>query len=134
MSGMGAEAAADEALRETREIAVAAAEAMLEGKAEDIIILDLSSLSNFADFFVIATGLSVVHMTSLADRVQQRLAQRGIRLSHVEGLESTSWMLLDYLGVLVHIFAVESRNYYGLERLWGDAPVVDWKSEECLSS
>jgi ribosome-associated protein len=131
---MGAEAAADEALRETREIAVAAAEAMLEGKAEDIIILDLSSLSNFADFFVIATGLSVVHMTSLADRVQQRLAQRGIRLSHVEGLESTSWMLLDYLGVLVHIFAVESRNYYGLERLWGDAPVVDWKSEECLSS
>lgn len=129
MLEMGTEASAGEASRESREIAVAAAEAMLEGKGENIVILDLTSLSIFADFFVIATGLSVVHMRSLADRVQEKLVYRGIRLSHIEGRESTSWILLDYLAVLVHIFSAETRSYYGLERLWGDAVVVEWESE-----
>lgn len=130
MSETGAEAAAGETLRESREIVLAAAGAMQEGKGEDILILDLSSLSDFADFFVIATGLSAVHMRALAGRVEEKLIQRGTQLSHVEGQESTSWILLDYLSVLVHIFSAESRDYYALERLWGDALVVNWESEE----
>lgn len=134
MAEIRAEAAAEEALRESRQIALAAAEAMREGKGEEILVLDLSSLSDFADFFVIGTGLSGVHMRALADRVQEKLAGRGIQLSHVEGEESTSWILLDYLSVLVHIFSVESREYYRLERLWGDGILVNWESAGWVSA
>ncbi len=125
-----AQPAVSKDLQESLEIAVAAAQALDEGKAEDIIILDLSSLSSFADFFVIATGTSIVHIRSLADRVEEKLRRQRIRMAHLEGQDSTSWFLLDYLVVLVHIFSPESRDYYGLERLWGDASVVDWQSQE----
>lgn len=125
-----AESVVSDHLEESREIAVRAAHALMEGKAEDIVVLDLSTLSGFADFFVIATGTSIVHMRALADRVEEKLRKYRIRAAHTEGKESTSWFLLDYIVVLVHIFSPESRDYYGLERLWGDASFVDWQSEE----
>ncbi|MFH1739650.1 MAG: ribosome silencing factor [bacterium] len=120
--------AAAEMLRESREIAIAAAEAMAAGKGEDIVVLDLSALSGCVDFFVIATGLSVLHMRSLAERVQEELRKHVAGRSHIEGQESSSWMLLDCPSVLVHIFSAQSRDYYGLERLWGDSKVVKWES------
>jgi len=124
-----AEAVAREMYEESREIAVAAAGALSEGKGEDIAVLDLSALPSCADFFVIATGNSVVHMRSLTERVLETLAKHGFRNAKVEGQESTSWILLDYPSVLVHVFSSEARNFYGLERLWGDAEIVNWHQE-----
>ncbi len=123
------EAVAREMYEESREIAVAAAEALFEGKGEDIALLDLSALPACADFFVIATGNSVVHMRSLTERVMELLARLGFRNAKIEGEESTAWILLDYPSVLVHVFSSEARNFYGLERLWGDAEIVDWQQE-----
>ncbi len=88
-------------------------------KGEDIVIFDLRNLSPITDFFVIATGLSDVHNRTLANYLAEYE-----KPDHVEGLETGDWVLLDYVDVIVHIFSKEAREFFGLERLWGDAPQV----------
>jgi ribosome-associated protein len=101
-----------------------AAEALAEVKGKEIVILDLSHLSTFCDFFVIATGDSHIHMKALADRTRQTMAQSGMRIAHSEGQDSKTWVLLDFCNVIVHIFSPSARNYYALEQIWGDAKSI----------
>ncbi|MBN2326303.1 MAG: ribosome silencing factor [Candidatus Omnitrophica bacterium] len=113
---------------DTQEQAKRAAEALAEVKGKEIVILDLTHLTTFADFFVIAAGDSHVHMKALSDRVRESMAQFGARIVHSEGQGSKTWMLLDFGSVIVHIFSPAARDYYGLEQLWGDAKTIPYSS------
>lgn len=111
-------------LEQSLELADRIARLMFEKKAENIVILDLSNLTSVMDCFIIASGTSDIHVRAIADHVIDKLETDGIRLHHKEGFESQKWILLDYVDVVVHIFQNETREYYGLERLWGDARMI----------
>ncbi len=99
-----------------------AATVILDKLGEDVVVLDLRGRSPLADYFVIATATSTIHAQALAEEVALDLKREGERLHHVEGKENGVWILLDYFNVVVHIFCGETRQFFGLERLWGDAP------------
>ncbi|MBQ9461471.1 MAG: ribosome silencing factor [Clostridia bacterium] len=109
----------------TLETARAAAKALSERKGIDIKLIKITDISSIADYFVIATGSSTTHVKSLADNVEFRLDNMGVSVSHIEGYRSDSWILLDYVDVIVHVFSEEARDYYSLERLWQDGENVD---------
>ncbi len=94
-------------------------------KAEDVAILDVSKLTNIADFFVIATANSQTHARALADYLTDELAKRGYEIDHVEGAEYGNWILIDLLDVIVHILTKEWREHYGLEWIWAEARRVE---------
>ena len=98
--------------------------ALDDKKANDIQVMKTQELTIVADYFVIATANSNTHVRALADEVEYQLEEAGITADHIEG-RATGWLLLEYQGVVVHIFLEESRNYYNLERLWEDATKVD---------
>lgn len=95
-----------------------------EFKATDVVILALEGVSDMADYFVIASGTSDIHVRSTAQRVDEELKKEGIRTAHIEGIEQGRWVILDYVDVVVHLFHPTLRSYYQLERLWGDAAIV----------
>lgn len=107
------------------ETARLAAKALCERKGLDIRLIEIGGISSIADYFVIATGSSNTHVKSLADNVEFRLDNEGVGVSHIEGHRSDSWILMDYVDVVVHIFSEEARDYYDLERLWEDGTVQD---------
>ncbi len=92
-------------------------------KGEDILVFDLRGLSPITDHFVIATGLSEVHVRTIAEHIIEQESP-----VHNEGLEASSWVLLDFIDVIVHVFSKDARDFYGLERLWGDAPTVEYEN------
>ncbi len=99
------------------------AAAIILGKlGEDVVVLDLRGRSPLADYFVIATATSTVHAQAIAEDLALKLKHEGERMHHLEGAENGVWILLDYFHVVVHIFCGETRQFFGLERLWGDAP------------
>jgi len=91
---------------------------------EDIVVMDLRGISTIADYFVIATGTSQPQLTALADAAEITLKANGLQLSHIEGMQSGNWVLLDFGAVIVHLFDKENRRFYNLERVWGDARVT----------
>ena len=103
----------------------AAGEAAQGKKARDLVALDLRSLSGVADYFLICSGDSEVQVKAIAEAVEEKLKLQGARPWHVEGLEGRRWVLLDYVELVVHVFHQRTREYYLLERLWGDARKVD---------
>ena len=90
-------------------------------KAEGIVLLDLKKISSMTDYFLICSAGSEVQAKVIADAILDALDENGMKCS-VEGLESARWILIDCYAVVVHIFRPEVRQFYGLERLWGDAP------------
>ncbi len=102
--------------------AVAAAE---DRKASDIVLLDLRKAASFADFFLICSGANARQIRAIADAVIEAVASEGVKPAHVEGYERSEWVLLDYFDFIVHIFAPATREFYGLERLWGNAALVE---------
>ena len=102
-----------------------AAEAAASKKAVDLVALDLRELGGVADYFLICSGGSDVQVKAIADAVEEKLRAEGGRPWHVEGLEGRRWVLLDYVEFVVHVFHHKTREYYLLERLWGDARKVD---------
>lgn len=106
------------------ETALRAAESADQKKAFDIVILDLRGLTYITDYFVICSCSNVTQVGAVADAVGQDLARVGVRPDHIEGQEESPWVLMDYGDVIVHIFEEQSRLYYHLDRLWGDAPKV----------
>ncbi|MCK5127486.1 MAG: ribosome silencing factor [candidate division Zixibacteria bacterium] len=94
-------------------------------KAFDIKILNLKEISSVCDYFIICTGSVDVHVKAIANAIERGLRDDGIRSSHREGMEGASWVLLDYFDVIVHVFTEDARQFYALEKLWGDAPVED---------
>lgn len=104
---------------------VAAASAAEDKKAMEVTLLDLRKAAGFTDYFLIATGGGPRQVRAIADHVQETLAARGAKPAHVEGYERSEWILLDYFDFIVHVFAPETRVFYDLERLWGNAERVE---------
>jgi ribosome-associated protein len=111
-----------ERLPEQITLAVAAAG---DKKADGLVVLDLRKAAGFTDYFVICAGQNARQIRAIADAVMDTLAARGAKPAHVEGYERSEWVLLDYFDFIVHIFAPETRLFYGLERLWGNAERIE---------
>jgi ribosome-associated protein len=101
-----------------------AARAALDRKAVDLVVLDLQGLSAVADFFLVCSALSSTQLDTIADAIQAALKAAGVRVRHREGTAESGWLLLDYGDLIVHLFDGATREFYALERLWGDAPVL----------
>ncbi|MHB1223786.1 MAG: ribosome silencing factor [Gemmatimonadaceae bacterium] len=115
-----------------RQLAQRAAALALELKAVDVVILDVRGVADVTDCFVIASGTSDAHVRGIANHVLDELRTEGVRAHHEEGLQQGRWVLLDYVDVIVHIFHPQLRDFYQLERLWGDAEVVPVEPEQAL--
>ncbi len=102
--------------------AIAAAE---DKKAVDLVLLDLRKAAGFTDFFLIASGGNVRQVRAIADAVMESLAAKGAKPAYVEGYDRSEWILLDYFDFIVHVFAPETRVFYDLERLWGNADRIE---------
>lgn len=94
-------------------------------KAGRITVLDIGKLTTLGDYFIIASGTSTTQVRALAGEIEDKLSQQGIEPKRVEGEGSAMWILMDYYDVIIHIFNDETRDFYGLERLWADAVEVD---------
>lgn len=99
----------------------AAVEAAIDKKAMEIVVLDLKGLASFTDYFLICSGGSQRQLKTIADEVDRVLRGAGRRPMHFEGYPKGEWVLMDYVDFVVHVFTPESRAYFDLERLWGDA-------------
>lgn len=101
-----------------------AVEAALERNAREPVLLDLRGLSDATDWFLIASGDSDTHARAIADNVLERLRAAGLKPAGIEGKSGATWILLDYITLVIHVFLPRVRDYYQLERLWGDAPAL----------
>jgi ribosome-associated protein len=99
-----------------------AIEAARERKGRDLLLLDLRHLSDATDYFLLVSGTSDLHVRAIAEHILDELRKAGVRPGHVEGLRGGRWVLLDYIDFVVHVFHPGARDFYQLERLWGDAP------------
>ena len=112
-------------LSESHKLARELAELTLTKKATDVKILDLRELTTIADFFIVCTAGSDTQVKAVADSVVEGAKVIGERPWHKEGMALRNWVLLDYVDVVVHIFLKDTREFYSLEKLWGDAPVEE---------
>lgn len=112
----------------TYEQALETAKILSSKKGKDIKVIEISDVSVLADYMVIATGTNSTQVKALADTVEEKLDEMGISVSHIEGHRSNSWILLDYVDIIVHVFSDEAREYYDLERLWQDGKEIDISS------
>lgn len=97
-------------------------EAAHERKAEDVLIMEMSEKSSAGDYFVVMGAPSSVRVKAIVEHIEDTLEERGVRVLHKEGLTEGHWVLMDYGDVVVHVFYNETRQFYSLETLWGDAP------------
>ncbi|MGA8944286.1 MAG: ribosome silencing factor [Thermoactinomyces sp.] len=107
------------------EIAQLAATAAEEKKAQDVVILDIRGLSVFADYFVICHGNSQTQVQAIVTAIKDKVAESNIDLKGIEGYRDARWVLIDLGDVVVHVFHKDEREFYGLERLWGDARQIN---------
>jgi ribosome-associated protein len=98
-------------------------------RGKDTIVLDLTSITPIADYFVITTATSPRQMQAIAEEANRLLKAEGSRRLGIEGKDSGNWILQDYGDVVLHVFSPEARTVYDLERLWADAPRIDWQSQ-----
>ena len=106
------------------EMAVTAYKALSEKKGEDITIIEISQISIMADYFVISNGANLPQVQAMVENVQEKMGKSGFEVKRVEGNRSSSWILLDYGDVVVHIFDKEDRLFYDLERIWRDGKTI----------
>ena len=104
---------------------VRALRAAEDKQAADIVVLDLRVAAGFTDFFLICSGANARQVRAIADAITETLAAEGTKPAHLEGYDRSEWVLLDYFDFIVHVFAPETRVFYGLERLWGNAERVE---------
>ncbi len=98
------------------------AEMIFNKKGHDVVLINLKDIASFADFFIICSADSDVQVKAIADEIDKSLRDEGIKCWHREGYSALSWVLLDYVDVVVHVFKNDAREFYSLEKLWGDAP------------
>ena len=106
-------------------LATRISELIFNKKGYDVKILDLKEVASFTDYFIICSADSDTQVKAIADEVDKSLRDQGMKSWHKEGYRALNWVLLDYVDVVVHIFKKDVREYYNLEKLWGDAPVVE---------
>jgi ribosome-associated protein len=121
-------------IKRAKTIAKKIAHLSLLKKAEDIVIMDVRKLTSITDFFVICSADSDKQVKAIADFIVEELEKVKVNLWHLEGYQYLQWVLLDYVDVVVHIFQKEKRDYYSLERLWGDAKFLYINEEEFANS
>lgn len=100
-------------------------ELIFSKKGYDVKIIDLRKLATFADYFVICSADSDTQVKAIADEIDKKLRDEGIKCWHKEGFMALQWVLLDYVDVVVHVFKKDARAFYNLEKLWGDAPIIE---------
>lgn len=108
-----------------QEILEIAVKALDSKKAEDICVIGIKDLTIIADYFIIANGNSTTQTRSLADEVEFKLSEAGIKPKQVQGNNGSNWIVLDYSDIVIHIFYKETREFYNLERLWRDGENID---------
>ena len=114
----------------SKEMARIVYHALDEKKGEDIKILEIGHISVMADYFIIANGGSQPQINALMDNVQEKMSQAGYQVKRIEGNKNSSWVLMDYGDVVVHVFDREDRLFYDLERIWSDGKTVSPESLE----
>jgi len=102
----------------------------LDKKAENVISINVNELTNFTDQFVICSADTDIQVKAIADTIRKNTNHKPIR---IEGYEQLNWVLLDYIDVIVHIFKTTERNYYNIEKLWADAPKIEYTDEDFIS-
>jgi ribosome-associated protein len=117
----------------SREAAVAAARAAASKQAHDVVVLDVRDLIVITDYFVIASGTSDRQVRTIADEIEREVKARGLRPVRREGQREGRWVLLDFVDFVAHVFDDRDREYYGLERLWSDAPSIGWEERAARS-
>ena len=110
---------------DSKKLALRIARIAFSKKAEDLIILKMGRVSNFCDFFVILNGTSGRHIRAISEAIEEELLKEGVKpVASGQSREESGWVLLDFLTVIVHIFTKPTREFYSLERLWQDAPIL----------
>ena len=112
-------------------LAARIAQFALDKKAEKVVSLNVKDLTTITDEFVICSSDTNIQVKAIADSIRKSTDTKPIR---VEGYEHLNWVLLDYIDVIVHIFKTAERNYYNIEKLWGDAPIREFNDEDCIST
>ena len=112
-------------MNQAKEMARIAYEALSEKKGEDIKVIDIHTVSVIADYFVIASGTNSNQVQAIVDNVEEQLGRAGFEAKQIEGNRNSSWILMDYGDVIVHIFDEENRLFYDLERIWRDGKVLE---------
>ena len=102
---------------------------MLDKKAKDISIIDVKKLTSLTDFFILCTSESTPQTKAIMDHIYKELRQQGWRPNNLEDTKSLEWVVMDYFGIVIHIFNKQSRDYYQFERLWGDAKITHINEE-----
>lgn len=100
-----------------------------EKKGENIIVMDLRKITSITDFFIICSGTVEQHIKAIKDNIIEKLSEKGIESWHIEGELANTWVLIDYVDVVVHIFHPLARDYYKLEKLWADAKLEKIKTD-----
>jgi len=106
-----------------------AVQAALDKKATDVLVLDLRQTPAFTDYFVLCSGQHPRQVRAIADAVEEALRAVKVRPSHIEGYDRAEWILMDFFNFIVHVFVPQTRQFYSLERLWGNAERIDVNEE-----
>lgn len=110
---------------DNKKIALQAAAVLLKKKALDVVVIDITEKSSFADYFVIASGNTERQVGTLADEIEDQFAKEGILSKSVEGKKTSGWILMDYGDVIINVFTVEQRDRYNIEKVWSDCNFIE---------
>lgn len=110
---------------ENLELVKKVVEALEDKKAEDISVIDIKEISTIADYFIIANGSNTNQLTAMQDAVDETMYKNGVHQKQVEGNNNSTWILMDYQDIIVHLFSSEDRLFYDLERIWRDGKVIN---------
>ena len=108
----------------SKELTKLAAAALEDRKAEDVTVIDISEISPIADYFIIANGTNQNQLQAMRDAADEALYKAGVKVQQIEGNQSSTWILMDYGDIIIHIFSKEDRLFYDLERIWQDGKIV----------
>ncbi|MEG1930846.1 MAG: ribosome silencing factor [Anaerovorax sp.] len=113
----------------SRELAIKGSKILEEKKANDIILVDITQKSSFADYLVIATGGSERQVGTLSEEIDDQFSKEGIHAKSIEGKKNSGWILMDFGDVIVNIFSAEQRDRYQIEKIWNDCEFIDFQAE-----
>jgi len=110
-----------------KQLTEAIAESIFEKKGKDVAIITMKKVTSMSDYFVVCSADSEIQVKAIADNIEDNLTSIGVKVWHREGYKALQWILLDYVDVVVHIFKSDAREFYSIEKLWGDAPIKKLK-------
>jgi ribosome-associated protein len=117
-------------MTEIRKAADLAIRALEDKKAADISLLDISAISSLADYFIIASGSNRSQLQAMCENVEEVMGKAGYTARQIEGYRTANWILLDYGDIVIHLFDMENRQFYGLDRIWNDAVKLPLHEDE----